>query len=170
MLMRLTGPMRLRAGWTLAFIYMLCVLASGVSFAFADGSRVAHCLADDGHVWGVVHVHEGKAVIAATHLHGDGHVNDQADRSIARAVPDLGNAVKTPASYETSAAAKTSVPAEAPHKSSDGQCCGLICSNALPSGILEIVRPSVPRSLCAAVNYRNVADSAPPRLYRPPIT
>ncbi len=170
MMIRLAGPMRLKAGWTLAFIYMLCVLAPGVSFAFADGSRVAHCLADDGHVWSVVHVHEGKAVIAATHLHGDGHVNDQVNLSIAWAVPGPGNAVKTPASYETSAAAKTSVPAEAPHKSSDEQCCGLICLNALPSGIIEIVKLSAPTSVCASENYRNVADNAPSLLYRPPIT
>jgi hypothetical protein len=55
-------------------------------------------------------------------------------------------------------------------KSSDGQCCGLICLNALPAGISEIQTPALPAMVAASANQEDVAGKTPDRLYRPPIS
>lgn len=61
------------------------------------------------------------------------------------------------------------VPEKAPHLSG-GECCGLMCVTALPATLIEVVRPFPPPVLCEVEGYRKVTDSAPPRLYRPPIS
>jgi hypothetical protein len=45
-----------------------------------------------------------------------------------------------------------------------------MCVTAIPATVADIVKPSAPTALCEVEGYRNVADNAPPRLYRPPIT
>ncbi len=160
MLTRLTRPKRLRAGWLIALVYMLCVLAPGVSFAFADGSRAAPCLTDENHGLGIVHVHEYGT---SQHVHKDGHVHEHLD---GKAHFDKLN---SPDSM-TSVADETSDPATDHHKASGGQCCGMVCLSALPTTVIDIVKPSMPTSVCESESYRNVVDNAPPRHYRPPIS
>jgi len=130
MLMRLTRAKRLKAGWLFALVYMLCVLAPGISFAFSDGLRAAACLTDENHGLGVVHelseasaqhAHKGDYV----HEHSTGHAHDS-HKDIAYAADEA------PA------------PANGPHKTSGAQCCGAVCLSALPATIVDIVKPSAP--------------------------
>jgi hypothetical protein len=159
MFVRLTTARRGRAGWLLAFVYLLCVLAPTISFALPGSQAVAPCLIDANHAPGLVHVHTDVPtrhvhIDSQGHDHSGGHshaISDDAHRSISMAL----NA--------------KSVPEKAPH-SSAGQCCGLTCVTALPATLIDIVKPSAPTALCEVGGYRKVTDNAPPRLYRPPIS
>jgi hypothetical protein len=55
-------------------------------------------------------------------------------------------------------------------KSSDGQCCGLVCLSALPASISEVETPSLPALVAVSDNQEDVAGRTPDRLYRPPIS
>jgi hypothetical protein len=99
--------------------------------------------------------------VPAQHVHKDGQIHDHSgayshansgdDRSISATLNGR------------------SVPEKAPHLS-DGQCCGLTCVTALPAALIDIVKPSAPTARCEVEGYRKVADNAPPRHYRPPIS
>src|SRR5258708_24303366 len=155
MFVGLTGSKRLRAGWFVALIYMLCVLAPAISFALPGSQAVSPCLTDASHVPGMVEV-------STRHVHNDGHVHDH---SGGHSHPNSAGDYRA-----MSMALNTqSVPEKAPH-SSDGQCCGLMCVTALPATLLAIVKPSAPTALCEVEGTRKVADNAPPRHYRPPIS
>jgi hypothetical protein len=56
------------------------------------------------------------------------------------------------------------------HKSSDSQCCGLVCLSALPASILEVETPTLPALIAVSVDQEDIAGKAPERLYRPPIS
>ncbi len=156
MLSRLTRTRRLTAGRLLALVYMFCVLAPAMSFAFADGSRAAPCLTENEHGMGIVHVHEHGVV--AQHVHADGRSHDHSSMAVASALDDVAAAAADP----------DTLPLDH-HKSSGGQCCGMVCVSALPATVTEFVRPIAPRSICLSTDYRAVADNAPPQRYRPPI-
>jgi hypothetical protein len=159
MLMSLTRLKRVRAGRIVALIYLLCVLAPTISFALPGLHSLASCLTDTNHVPGMMHVH---AEAQTAHVHRDGHVHDHA----------VGHSHASPSDDAASIQASTA-PEQTPSKgshSSDGQCCGLMCVTALPATVIDIVKPAAPTALCEVEGFRNVADSAPPRLYRPPIS
>ena len=158
MLSRLTRTRRLMAGRLLALVYLFCVLAPAMSFTFAGGARAAPCLTENEHGMGIVHVHEHVGAVAQ-HLHEDGRSHDHSSLAIASASEDR----------QTAAATDPDSSALDHHKSSGGQCCGMVCVNALPATVTEFVRPIAPRSICLSTDYRAVADSGPPQLYRPPI-
>src|ERR1700716_386847 len=73
MLVRLSRMKRLRAGWFVALIYLLCVLAPTISFALPGSHAVAPYLTDASHVPGMVHVH---TEVPTQHIHKDGHGHD----------------------------------------------------------------------------------------------
>ena len=155
MFVSLTRTMRLRAGWFIAFAYLLCVLAPTLSYALPGEHAVALCLTDEDHVPGMTHVH---TQIAVQHVHEDGHVHDH-----------IGGHAKSGNERSTLVALNgQSVPEKAPH--SDSQCCGLMCVTALPATLSDVVTPSASMALRAADGYLEVADNAPSRLYRPPIS
>jgi len=56
------------------------------------------------------------------------------------------------------------------HNTSGMPCCGMSCPGALPAALPDVVRPQAPTSLCLSVTQQDVADNAPARLYRPPIS
>lgn len=154
MLVRMTRTKRLRAGWLIALAYLFCVLAPTISYALPGVHTPAACLTDKNHVPGMVHVHSEPQ---RTH---DGHAHDHAGAQ--------GFAAGDHDSMSTTSNSK-SIPQKAPH-SSEGQCCGLMCVTAIPATVVDIVKPFAPTALCEVEGYRNVADNAPPRLYRPPIS
>jgi len=159
MLTSLTRLKRVRAGWIVALIYLLCVLAPTISYALPGNHAVAPCLTDENHVPGMVHV---KNEMPTQHVHKDGYVhNHSGAHSHASTDGD-----DRPMSM---APAAPSIPEKAPH-SSDGQCCGLMCVTALPATLIDIVKPSAPTALCEVRGDRKVTDNAPPRHYRPPIS
>ena len=93
--------------------------------------------------------------------HAEDHVHTHADNA--------------PHVHEIAAAALDAVEpssddAAGDHHKSGGACCGLMCVTALPAAIAEFGRPAAPETLCVPATYRSVADSAPPRHYRPPIS
>jgi hypothetical protein len=142
----------------LALVYLFCVLAPAMSFAFADGARAAPCLTEDEHGMGIVHVHEHVGAVPQ-HVHEDGRSHDHGSSAVAAASDD----------GQTAAATTGSSPLDH-HKSSGGQCCGMVCVSALPATSTGFVAPSAPTSRCASESYRNVAGNSPPTLYRPPIS
>jgi len=156
---RLTRARRWKAGWLLAFVYLLCVLAPTISYALPGAHAIAPCLIDDNHVPGMVHVHNE---ISTQHVHKDSHGHDHSGaHSHAKSDGDQ---------RSTSIALNGKrAPEKAPH-SSNGQCCGLMCVTALPATLIDIVKPSAPTALCEVEGYRKVTNNAPPRLYRPPIS
>lgn len=135
--------------------YLLCVLAPTISYALPGVHAPARCLTDQNHVPGMVHVHS-----EAQHVHQDGHIHVQAAAQSNSAGDDHSTSVASDAK---------SVPEKAPH-STGGQCCGLMCVTAIPATVVDVVKPSAPTALCEVEGYRNVADNAPRRLYRPPIS
>jgi hypothetical protein len=158
MFVGLTRTRRLRAGWLVALIYLLCVMAPTISYALPGEHALAPCLTDENQVPGMVHVHDDGP---AQHIHSDGHAHDYSD---ARAHPNSGSDHRS-MSMELDG---KSTPGKAPH-SSDGQCCGLMCVTALPAALIDIVKPSAATTLCKVEGYSKVTDNAPPKLYRPPI-
>jgi hypothetical protein len=159
MIIGLSKTRRLRAGWFVALSYLLCVLAPTISYALPGEHAVAHCLTDENHVPGMIHVHNE---MPAQHVHKDGQVHDHSGKHLhANSDSDHG--------LMSMALDRKSVPEKAPH-SSDGQCCGLMCITALPATLIDIVKPSALTALCEIEGYRKVTDNAPPRLYRPPIS
>lgn len=162
MFLPLTRAKRLKAGWLLALVYALCVLAPGISFALSDGLRAAACLTSEAHGLGLVHVH-GLSEGSAQHVHQSGHVHEHPTGDVHSA--QFGD-------HEDAAyvADKAPAPTNGPHKTSGAQCCGAVCLSALPATIVDIVKPTAPTSTYASENYRSIADNAPPRHYRPPIS
>jgi hypothetical protein len=155
----MTKTKRLRAGWFVALIYLLCVLAPTLSFALPGSQAVAPCLIDAGHVLGILHVH---TELPTQYVHTDSRGHDH--------VGGHSHAISDDARGSVSMVLDSKpVPEKAPH-SSDGQCCGLTCVTALPATLVDVVKPSAPTSVCDSENYRGAADSAPPRHYRPPIS
>jgi hypothetical protein len=162
MFVRFTRAKRWKAGWLLALVYALCVLAPGISFAFSDGLRAVACLSAENHGLGLVHVH-GPSEGSTQHVHQSGHVHEHPTGYVHSA--QFGD--HRDAAY---VADEAPAPANEPHKTSGSQCCGAACLSALPATIVDIIKPSVPTSNFASENYRSVADNAPPRHYRPPIS
>jgi hypothetical protein len=158
MLVRLTRVQRLKAGWFLALVYLLCVLAPTISFALPGQHPVAPCLTGESHMTGMVHVSNSVPV----HMHGDGHAHDHSvAHSAAHADGDHASVAM--------ALDGDPAPSKAPH-APNGLCCGLMCVSALPATLTDIVTPSVPTVLRVTEGDRAVTDSAPDRLYRPPIS
>ncbi len=156
MLKSLTRWKRVRAGWIVALIYLLCVLAPTISFALPGSQAVTPCLTEAAHGPGMVHLPTDAPV---QHVRVDGHVHDHS-----------GGHSHAKSGGSTSVALNgKSTPETAPH-SSDGQCCGLTCVTALPATLIDIVKPSAPTAFCEVEGYHKVTDNAPARLYRPPIS
>ncbi len=158
MIIGLTKTRRVGAGWLVALIYLLCVLAPTLSFALPGSRAVTPCLTEAAHGPGPVHRHTDAPI---QHVGIDGPVHDHANvRSHASSSDNRSISI---------ALNTKSAPEKAPH-SSDGQCCGLTCITALPATLIDIAKPSVPTALCEIEGSRKVTDNAPPRLYRPPIS
>ena len=49
MFVRLTRPVRAKAGWFIALLYLFCVLAPGVALALGDAAVVPRATVRDGH-------------------------------------------------------------------------------------------------------------------------
>ena len=81
MFVRLTRPMRAKAGWFVALLYLFCVLAPGVALALGDA---ASCHVQQFGTAAAAHVHEGaQPEHAAAHQHhamqADQHAMHHAD-------------------------------------------------------------------------------------------
>lgn len=148
MLRSLTKVSRRTAGWTLALVYALCVLAPSLALAFPDGGQAAPCVLDESYVPGAVHIHAA----GSTHIDSSAqgaHLASGADHG-------LGSGTKrdrSPGKAQTKGLA----------------CCGLISAPALPAQFVQVVEPSSLASRCLPAACFRSADNAPARHYRPPI-
>jgi hypothetical protein len=157
MLTRLSQSGRLLAGRLLALVYLACVLAPGTAFAFGNARMAEHCLFDEGPAVTVSHDHAAGAALQHAghvhHQHGDqaGATHDHSQhaqhvKQTAPAQPQSGD------------------------PSMQLQCCGMLCISALPVALREVATPGLTHAFVVSENGRHLADSVPPRHYRPPIT
>jgi hypothetical protein len=149
MFVRLTRPVRAKAGWFVALLYLFCVLAPGAALALGD---TASCLV---HQLGMTaaHVHEGaRPEHAASHQH---HAM-QADE---HAMHDADSGHTMPGHSEHRHDGKTS----------PGPCCAMLCVSAIATDPPAVEKPSPPISLCVSESFQRLPGEAPPLLYRPPI-
>lgn len=96
-----------------------------------------------------MHVHESAAHVVHDHAHIDGRLMAHE----AAAPPTDG-----------------ALPVKDPQKSADTRCCGLVSLSAIPVAEVGLVAPAALTSRCETESTAAVADNAPPRLYRPPIS
>ncbi len=153
MFTRLTRLARVRAGWLLAIVYLVCAVMPGAAFAFGDSMTAAHCLTVDQQGMS----HAGMPADAASMLMHHEHMHmmhgDDAHAMSMHAMSD--EAEKAP--HKTS------------HKAPDMQCCGLFSLGAMPAVVADVTKPVVPVTVCKSDDAQRIADNTPPRLYRPPI-
>jgi hypothetical protein len=142
----------------IALVYLLCVLAPMLSFALPGSRATAYCLTGEGHVPGVVHVHDEGTMDA----HQDGHAHHHSGVQM-QADPSADHVVKA------AAVKSNSSPAKAPH-TMDGKCCGLMCSTAIPALYAAMTQPSAPKAVRVSDSYRKLTDNVPAVHYRPPIS
>jgi hypothetical protein len=144
-----TRSFRIRAAIALAALYALCILAPSAAFALSGNASAAHCLIED-HATADVHaaMAHGQMHHDGMHMHADGTSHAHAKAS--QTEPTKPNA-----------------PA---HKSSSGDCCGLLSVSALPAAAFEVQAPALPAMIIVATNREAVTGKSPDRLYRPPIS
>jgi hypothetical protein len=150
MFVRLTRPVRAKAGWFVALLYLFCVLAPGVALALGDA---ASCLVHQSGMAAAAHVHAAvQPEHAASHQHhemqGDQHTMHRAD---------AGHAMPGHTEHQHD------------NKGSPGPCCAMLCVSAIAADLPAIAKPVQPISLCVAENFQRLPDKAPPLHYRPPI-
>ena len=150
MFVRLTRPVRAKAGWFVALLYLSCVLAPRVALALGDA---ASCLVHQFGTAAAAHVHEGaQPEHAASHQHHE----MQADQH-AMHLADTGNATQEHTKHQHDG------------KGSPGPCCAMLCVSAIAADLPAVAKPSPPISLCVAESFQRLPGKAPPLLYRPPI-
>jgi hypothetical protein len=147
MFVRLTRPVRAKAGWFVALLYLFCVLAPGVALALGDA---ASCLMTALPTTATTHVQDGAQPMhaaSAAHQHGEGHQHHA----------DAGGAMHDHAKHQHDG------------KGSPGPCCAMLCVSAIAAVPPAVARPVQPISLCVSQNFQRLPGEAPPLLYRPPI-
>ena len=156
MLSCLTKAARWRAAVLLALAYAVCTLAPAASFAFGDGTLAAHCLTIDDHD-GLQSAHSPHHEHSAggTHTHADGTTHVHAEKVAATAHShdqDAGDGAKSGGQGKTS----------------DGNCCGLMCVPALPAGLPDGNLPDLARAAAVSSVFDGLAGQPAVRLDRPP--
>ena len=147
MFVRLTRPLRAKAGWFAALLYLFCVLAPGVALALGDA---ASCLMHQPGTAATVHVHEAtQADDAAAHQHHDQHAMHHAD---------AGRVIPEPARHQHD------------DKGSAGPCCAVLCVSAIAADLPVVAKPVQPMSTRVFENFQRLSGQAPPLLFRPPIS
>jgi hypothetical protein len=155
MFVRLTRPVRARAGWFVALLYLFCVLAPGVALALGDA---ASCPVHQSGMAAATHVpQDAQPQHAASHQH---HAL-QADQHAMRHA-DAGDAMSAHAKHQH---------AKHQHdgKGSPGPCCAMLCVSAIAADPPGIAGPMQPISLCISENLQRLPGKTPPLPYRPPI-
>lgn len=148
MLLRLTKPVRVMAGWLIALAYLLCVTSPAAALALGNGP--APCFLDDAVPAALV---SAAHAVPMTHMHADGRIHDH------------------DAVHGHHQGADNSAPAGHHHdsKSLPGPCCAMLCVVALPAELPAVAEPARPAASRLAEADRSLTSEAPPLLYRPPI-
>jgi hypothetical protein len=159
MFVRLTRPVRAKAGWFAALLYLFCMLAPGIALAFGDA---ASCLTAEVQPtattpMAAAHVHAA----GASHWHGEAHQHHA----------DTGNATPEHAKPEHAKPerARHQHDGQQDGKASQGPCCTLLCLSAIAADLPAITKPASPISTAISENFQRLPGKSPPLLYRPPI-
>src|SRR5256885_12096078 len=110
MFVRLTRPVRAKAGWFVALLYLCCVIAPGVALALGDA---ASCLMTEPSTTGAAHIHDGAQPVHAAsvaHQHGEEHQHH-------------GAATHDHARHQHGG------------KTSQGPCCAMMCISAIAADL-----------------------------------
>ena len=142
MLTRLTTACRFWAASLLVAGYVVCILASTVALASANGPRAAHSFghAHHGVAGNVAEADDAPAGHAhsASHTHHDG-------------IPH-----QHPTSHDGD--------------ESSSSCCGIACINALPASLPDVANAVMSAGVPIAMVQESTVGGGPPLLYRPPIS
>ena len=150
MFVRLTRPVRAKAGWFVALLYLFCVLTPGAALALGDA---ASCLLHQSGTVAAMHGHQdAQPEHAASHLH---HAKQADQHAMHHA--DAGHAALEHAKHQHDG------------KGSMGPCCAMLCVSAIAADPPAIVKPVQPISRSVSENFQRLPGEAPPLLYRPPI-
>ena len=167
MLTRLTRVGRSSAGAMLALVYMLCVLAPSVANAFSGVTLSSFRSTHDDYTSGSAHVHGDNSV---AHHHPQRVDPAVMENGLEYSSSNISSTSYSTASTKLSASIKDQTGSSADHhKSSNGQCCGAACLSGLPATMASFSKPSALISRCSSAIYRQLADHASTKLYRPPI-
>lgn len=148
-----------------ALIYLLCILAPSLSYAMPGEHAGIRCMTIEGMTSGAMQMHAQDAHdqdALAHHLLKNGHEHGHSAINAPEQAGHHAHAIAVALAGE-----KRPAPTS-PHTDS-GQCCAMMCVSALPAPLFDIATPSVPTAIRVVVDSREMADSAPSRLYRPPI-
>lgn len=171
MLSGLSRSGRSKAAWCIALAYLFCILAPGLSFALGGGDRPAPCIVED-HGPGM-HRHQQPLDMTAAPLDHAGHAHGTAMHEGAAHDPSSHMMLADGALatlHQAAAADEATAPVTHSPKAADTRCCGLISLSAIPASAIVLVKPSAQPTLCETEGCHAIADNAPPRLYRPPIS
>jgi hypothetical protein len=147
MFVRLTRPVRAKAGWLVTLLYLACVLAPGVALAFGDATT---CLMIEPKTTDTAHIHgdaQPAHEAAAAHQHDEDHQHHA----------HSGDPAHGHAGHQHGDGA------------SPGPCCAMMCISAMAPNPPAVAKPSTPISRCVSENFQRLPGEAPPLLYRPPI-
>lgn len=156
MLSRLSRGGRWKAAVLLTLAYALCTLAPAASFAFGDGTLAAHCLTINDHDSLSAHSHKHQHSAGVAHTHADGTSQVHAEK------------VAAPTAHSHGHNAGDGAKSGGHGKTSDGNCCGLMCVIALPAGLPDGNLPDLLRAAAVSSVLDGAAGQPAARLDRPP--
>lgn len=159
MLLRLINAWRIRAGWALALVYVLCISAPNVALALGAIQQITPCILDEHDSLGIGHRHEM----------GD-RQHTRSDRYSVGAEDYVRPARTVHASGQLAAESSRQVPLGDTHKTQGTQCCGMGSAAGLPANVFGILAPFGLASIYPPADYRDLPDSGQPRQDRPPIS
>ena len=165
MLVRLTRNRRTKAGWFVALIYLLCIMAPTLSYALPGERIVVPCISMESAMPSSMHM-DGQDV-RPMHAHLGEQIHDHSAHFMAMA-GDVDQSLMAAATGADMAGDEA--PSKKGAHSTGGQCCAQMCVSAMPASLVDFALPTIPTLVRIAVIYRTVADNAPAVHYRPPIS
>jgi hypothetical protein len=145
MFVRLTRRMRAKAGWFVAMLYLLCIVAPGAALALGNPAP-----------WLPAEIKPAVAAPSHEHMdHAHMHHGDSSDDQGGMQTDRHSDAGHNNHQHDG--------------KASPGPCCAMLGLSAIAVDLPAIANPVQPTSRCASEKKRRLPGKAPPLLYRPPI-
>jgi hypothetical protein len=148
----------MKAGWIVALVYLLCVMAPALSYAL-PGDHAVPCMSMGGLMSGAMPMHD--EAVQPVHAHLDGQMHDHSAHAMAMSDHE--------SSTMSSAMDGDEAPAHKGPHTTGGKCCASMCVSAMPASLYDIAMPRLPTEVRIVTTYRAAADNAPAVHYRPPI-
>lgn len=136
----------MKAGWIVALVYLLCIMAPTLSYALPGGAAVPCATMQD-------------MLIASSHMHGETahdhsmHMMSNLDDRSERADDVMSD----------------NVPSEKGAHIAGGQCCALMCIGGMPASFHDVTLLAGPSMAAMSGVYRMSVGTGPSVNDRPPI-